>query len=222
MKFSVIIFSLASVGCVALFGSTTVINLEYGTPQETGAFLVYDEVGELVTTGNALSFLGYFSVEPSIFGPGKTVFENFNVVDSTQSYSPDGFLQRTVANLDTSGFGTDFDGATIYLGTVTGINDPSALGSVDGTGYFLASDTNWATFEPGAPLGDPDLPTLPGFVKTFDDIKIGTQLAGEGFEGGVGYKLQAIPEPSAYATILGLLGLGYAVFCRRRRSSSTD
>ena len=32
----------------------------------------------------------------------------------------------------------------------------------------------------------------------------------------------AIPEPSAYATILGLLGLGYAVFCRRRRSSSTD
>ena len=31
-----------------------------------------------------------------------------------------------------------------------------------------------------------------------------------------------IPEPSAYATILGLLGLGYAVFCRRRRSSSTD
>ena len=34
--------------------------------------------------------------------------------------------------------------------------------------------------------------------------------------------LQAIPEPSAYATILGLLGLGCAVFCRRRRSSSTD
>ena len=32
----------------------------------------------------------------------------------------------------------------------------------------------------------------------------------------------AIPEPSAYATILGFLGLGYAVFCRRRRSSSTD
>ena len=41
--------------------------------------------------------------------------------------------------------------------------------------------------------------------------------------GGVGdLTVNPIPEPSAYATILGLLGLGYAVFCRRRRSSSTD
>lgn len=40
--------------------------------------------------------------------------------------------------------------------------------------------------------------------------------------GAANLSVNAIPEPSAYATILGLLGFGYAVFCRRRRSSSRE
>ena len=63
----------------------------------------------------------------------------------------------------------------------------------------------------------------------FGFINPGLQLPSDGSTVNIsssvssaGADFNVIPEPSAYATILGLLGLGYAVFCRRRRSSSTD
>ena len=92
-------------------------------------------------------------------------------------------------------------GSSLYMWV---FNDPAA-----------STATAWGIFGASSWVMPNDLGNTSLTSSLIDNIVFGSSS-------GDNYKLQAIPEPSAYATILGLLGLGYAVFCRRRRSSSTD
>ena len=91
------------------------------------------------------------------------------------------------------------------------VNSTLISDSVTQYGFFRSDSVN-----PGSDIafvmpGDGDVVTLSAFS---DNVNSASDITTNDFT--------AIPEPSAYATILGLLGFGYVVFCRRRRSSSTD
>lgn len=92
-------------------------------------------------------------------------------------------------------------GSNLYMWV---FNDPTA-----------SSATAWGLFGSSSWVMPNDQGTVSLTSSLIDNIVFGSSS-------GDDFKLQAVPEPSAYATILGFLGLGYAIFCRRRRSSSRE
>ena len=110
---------------------------------------------------------------------------------------------------------------------VSGVSFPTGVAQGNPFGLFVFNDISSDAVTVSAsdvygfyrnPAVGSDSWNLPADGAT---VTFGSALA-QGADVEFGDLSVAIPEPSAYATILGLLGLGYAVFCRRRRSSSTD
>ena len=191
---------------------------------ETGSdpnfsFLSFEDQGgsRILNTDTAVLAAGYFSSDnPADFQTFSEFYSDFSVV----------------ASVTTSVINNQFPGDWRKSSTVSGTTATSSAGQVPytfgilGTSSFddissasefmIYSDSGWPDYPTPSDTSPPSI----GLQTTIapDEILAGTLLSAD--DGNV-IKMTAIPEPSAYATILGLLGLGYAVFCRRRRSSST-
>lgn len=120
-----------------------------------------------------------------------------------------------------------------------GVSEPSQFSSAAGSGGAVTTITNisYTDLSSGDPFGIIWFPssgltassvygflTDPGFTTPGDSesVSFETLSVWDGTGDFQPTNFTAIPEPSAYATILGLLGLGYAVFCRRRRTSPRE
>ena len=153
--------------------------------------------------------IGYFDSDPLSLGSFSDLLSNYTSLGESSgwvSQNP-GFIQPSSDYSSSTP-----QGETAYSFVFGGISDFSNASSA--SSYSVFRDSSWVSFVDGSS----GLPS-PLVYQTLDPD---TVVAGNLVPDGSSFELQAIPEPAAYATILGLLGLGYAVFCRRRRSSSTD
>lgn len=128
---------------------------------------------------------------------------------------------------------SDFDGlrVSLYSGDVTGANGTN-LSSISGTTLLTSFDINKADFFPTSALGTATVPTFTleptSYATAGEALWIHFSVLGQGdFQGTVrpqtlfdNVEVTAIPEPSTYAVIFGLVALGFIV--RRRRKAGQD
>ena len=214
------IFALMAVCVTSAIGQTTLSG--------TALSNANDPNGDLITSGG---LLGIFVVDSDdngfsgatqggitagqVLSVGAGFGSNDDIIVGSNSYG------EVIPNASyTLGAGFTFDYNTVsqnnsfgvYLITdtaITSTSDVMEAGSSYGFGRVSSGTSEWIV-PPNQSGGTINFSSSPS------DSEIQTLV------GGTFGNLTAIPEPSAYATIFGLLGLGYAVFCRRRRSSSTD
>ena len=190
-------------------------------------------------TLHACTFVVILSMVPLGVTFGQSVLFNFGTEDFTEiNFTTNDFsITQTATDVSISGnAGSSLAGTLSSAISIEGISTitisgNSFVGVGDFDGNFFDANNNAATFSNGS-FDDLATSGISSLIFSSADTGFnpqnvtGFQLAGGGSPGstvsGTLTTTAAIPEPSAYATILGLLGLGYAVFCRRRRSSSTD
>ena len=98
--------------------------------------------------------------------------------------------------------------------------DAPSVGAATQHGIFTSSDSSWVF--PSSSGSPPPPPTninleqvgLPAGIIVLGDFGIGTSDA----TGQALFNLTAIPEPSAYAAVFGVIGVGCAVWLRRSKS----
>ena len=201
-------------------GSTTLAGTAIADADDTsGSNLAGELLGIYVADTGDDGFSA--SSSSALLAPGDSlqVGSGFGSVD-------DVIFARDATNA--SGFGsTSFGGGPTYDPNVYGgydfgvyiftdVIDSSSLELVGGVSYgFVRSSASLGEWTLPSSAGEFDFAANPSTNPNITEFQ---QISSAQF----GDLTVAIPEPSAYATILGLLGLGYAVFCRRRRSSSTD
>ena len=205
----------------ASFGYSQTLNIEFGsaigpTPDFDGLFFTDPQGVRFPVDGSSQASLsvGYFAEAPTTGQSLSNYISDFQLVGVSQSFtggtSP-GFFPASEAVTGTEA--TTAGGNQAYVFVLGGVDSFSSAAEASSYGLF-SNSSGW------------DITSLSGSssaaTDTFRTLQPDTIIAGNLTSVSDGFEFQAIPEPSAYATILGLLGLGYAVFCRRRRSSSTD
>ena len=203
---------------VASFGYSQTLNIEFGSTFSSSDGLYFTDQQGIRFPSNgsfpASLSVGYFAEAPITGQSLSDYISNFQLVGDSQSFidgtSPGFFsASTTVTGTEASTPG----GNQAYVFVLGGVDSFSSAAEASSYGLF-SNSSGW------------DISSLSGSssaaTDTFRTLQPDTIIAGNLISVSDGFEFQAIPEPSAYATILGLLGLGYAVFCRRRRSSSTD
>ncbi|MCC5807206.1 MAG: PEP-CTERM sorting domain-containing protein [Opitutales bacterium] len=82
------------------------------------------------------------------------------------------------------------------------------------------TSTNWFTYDPATSISvvggasNPDLTNVIGMGIWFDNVRAGSAMSGMGFY-VTDIQLTAIPEPSTYAALFGLLAIGFVLVRRR-------
>ena len=188
------------------------VTVQYGSFLKDGTFEsldFMDSSGLRFSPSNpGLISIGYFDSDPLSLGSFSDLLSNYTSLGESSgwvSQNP-GFIQPSSDYSNSTP-----QGETAYSFVFGGISDFSNASSA--SSYSVFRDSSWASFADGSATP---------VALVYQTLEPDTVVAGNLVPDGSNFELQAIHEPSAYATILGLLGLGYAVFCRRRRSSSTD
>lgn len=197
---------------VALFGNLTAdVSISFFANDTTGKYV--DPNGSALNEGS-LALVGRLDLDSynALSAAQKLSFSEVSSTFSVISTDKDPFTASASGeyNINT-GTVTNANGATSGDQLYSWVFDSSSGSTATAWGIFTSTNSLWQyPNDPGAAVVSISNGPMSSI---FGSIESGSPDS---------FKLQAIPEPSAYATILGLLGLGYAVFCRRRRSSSQE
>ena len=175
-----------------------------GQAVQSAPGLTNDQTGVLLVDFGGLGFdsldsleAGLSTTDSATYGSGFYVLTDHTVAPFLTETSLSGAVDTFVLGDEPFSAGDSF-AYLVYTPTSPSPYTTTSLGD----SFAIWTDPSWT------------VPTATGgysFGSDFDTLSDSADFSGT-----------VIPESSAYATIFGLLGLGYAVFCRRRRSSSTD
>lgn len=201
MKLSVTIFALLAGVCISAQATTISIgNLPGGQPVP-----IADSAGTIISKGGGFAAIGTFAAGTAFSDVAgiSGAFQQFG--NSTALTIADGLYQNTVT---ATVAGSAFSAASVF--------------SVVGNGSDLASSTALLVIDHGFSFVDEPGATDGAVVSTASNAVFGASLGGlvvngtafDGFQMAGGGGGPVIPEPSS--ALLGLLGLSFLVFRRRK------
>ena len=202
MKNKIVLFlATISIGASSLLGQS-IANINYGSAAALGGGLF---IGADDTSADSIA-IGYFSAAANAALTGWTAFNTDTSFNTTGGFNTAGATNATV------------DGA---------VGLDAWILIADGSLSALVRADDWASYSgvesPGTPASlvyqfdsDDTAENISSVVATGTTLTI-TDDAGQGGSSGVSFKLSsvAVPEPSSYALLGGLLALG-CVMLRRR------
>lgn len=201
--FLILTLSLASVGANAQ--STTVYDFQGIIDFSTSS--VFNDA-ESVDLSFTLSSIQPFSSSQQS-GPGDYVYNLFQVPSVTFAVNGKTYVWEDTA------VSAAVSSANSWNGFATGWN---TLGDVDLQTVVLGFQTTdrSAVSSYGLPLGNVPLSDFSAAITLYDATYVPATSSGYASAAITGYSVEAIPEPSAYAAVLGAAALGLAVVRRWR------
>jgi hypothetical protein len=137
-----------------------------------------------------------------------SMLADFNVLGSLDFSSASAGYNPGSVSFDNDSVGAA--GKEGYWMVLAGVSSFGSASSASEIGIF--NDDDWAVAPVGSLTGDSWTTAQVGNV---ENVIFGNQVAGGGFGAGTQFQTAAVPEPSAYALLGGLLALG-CVMLRRR------
>jgi len=178
------------------------VDIDFGSTFDGGTFdpLLFADSEDALYNSNGLITVGYFS---DIGGQSDfaSYLADFTQIGSETAFGAvNGYLS---ASTNTT---ADVSGQTPYVLVLGGVTD--FANAATATSYSIFGDSGWAAL----PVGNIPAPVANLLTLVPDNIVVGSFTAS-----GTGGTISgiAVPEPSTYAALSGLLALGYVMVRRR-------
>lgn len=177
-----------------------------------------DEVGSLYSNDNTgVMVLGLFSGGDSFITQNSnnlgTLLAGFQSIDSTSVFSSPGLFEGSISDVDTTALG--FDTQSPYLVTLSGISEyTSGVTEISGVTGFSVVQAEWGAISSTTadPIGPSDNFFANGITDATGEVLVGRFVTDEF---GFNY-IQAVPEPSFYAALFGVLSIFFVLHRKRR------